>query len=74
MLFAVCIVRLYPLKISDVILQFENSLKYIHGAFGEFNKLHMKLLQVYVNLSYDVASGSDMTPCNNFDKTLAVTT
>ena len=27
---------------------------------------------VYLNLSYDVASGSEITPCNTIDKPLVV--
>ena len=30
------------------------------------------LFMIHTNLSYDVASGSEMTPCNKIDKPLVV--
>ena len=36
------------------------------------NLTGQSLLNFYLNLSYDVASGSEITPCNKIDKPLVV--
>ena len=43
----------------------------INGIGLSFNKM-VKATCVYIYLSYDVASGSEITPCNKIDKPLVV--